>query len=102
MQDLPLSDYVKFCRVCKTFFDNKKIDELLLKAAFTARMERTNLIIKNFDNSEVMALLEEVLEDRNVSKDFKDEIKSVLTGKFAGFKDIYFDNNQHIPTEKRI
>ncbi len=87
MEDLPLSDYVKFCYTCKTLFDNRKIDESLLNLAFTDALGKTALIVKNFDNNEVITLLDDVLDDPAVSIIFKDEIRDILAGKYAAFSD---------------
>lgn len=81
MQNLEIDSYIKFCKMSKVLFDENKIPEFILKTAVNPNFLKKYLIIRNYGNPNVVALLQTIKSDTKVSSDFKQWVDEVLSGK---------------------
>jgi hypothetical protein len=82
MQNLPISEYMKFCNVYLNLFEKGKISEGILHVLIDPNFFKKRVIPKNFNNPEVIKFLNKVLDNGKVSNEFKVRIKTILSGEY--------------------
>lgn len=86
MQNLELSQYLVLCNHAIHSFSSGKINEQILKSAITPDFANKYPIIKNFEKTEVVKILENLTNDKKISTNFRKTIRVISTGK--AWKDI--------------
>jgi hypothetical protein len=81
MQMARLDDYLKLCKKCKILYDNGEISEDILSWVISPNFSNRYLIVKNYRNSNVIALLKSIKDESKVSNEFTKSIENILSGK---------------------
>jgi len=81
MQRSELKDYIIFFRKAVSLFHEGKINEAILSETISSSINKRYIIIKNYDNRDVSAILKELKESEKVSSDLKERIENILSGK---------------------
>jgi hypothetical protein len=81
MQNLSVVDYVTFCRFYLKLYQDNRISEGMLKQAIFPNFLEKRIIEESYDEPHVIGLLNKIKNDKMISEGFKNEIKSVLSGK---------------------
>ena len=81
MQNLPVKDYVRFCNALAELYEENKIKESLLKNAIMPNFLDKRIIIMNYNNASVVKLLERIRNNKEITREFKDDIEDILLGK---------------------
>ena len=82
MQNLPLIDYVQFCKFVLKLYSSNKIPEGFLRQSIVPNFLEIRIIPKNYANPDVISLLKSIENERKISKEFKKEIEDILSGKY--------------------
>lgn len=95
MQNLDKSNYISFCVACKNLYDEGKIPELLLKTAINPNFLKKYPIIRNYNDADVISLLNGIKNEQKISPEFKELINEILSGKsWQGVKKFMEDSGQ--------
>jgi hypothetical protein len=83
MQNLSVNDYVKFCKLYMSLYKRGKLSEQIIEDVISPDFLKKRIIIYNYDNPDVKALLESIRDDKTFpNKDFKKYIQNdILSGK---------------------
>ena len=82
MQNLEIEDYLKISNTFLILYNKKEISEYLLACVIDPNFLDDKIIVKNYDNLDVINFLKEIRDKDSVSKGFRQEIDNVLAGKF--------------------
>ena len=94
MQKVRLEDYIRLCKECKFLYDSGKISEDILKWAIAPNLSNKYLIVRNYENTEVVEFLNSIKSDPKVSEEFKKSIEKILSGiSWESIKEINPDAN---------
>lgn len=80
VQRAKLEDYIRLCEECKMLYDTNKISENILEWAINPNFSNRYLIVRNYDKSIVINILNNIKSDSKISHDFKKRIDKILTG----------------------
>jgi CRISPR/Cas system CMR-associated protein Cmr1 (group 7 of RAMP superfamily) len=80
MQSLPLKDYLKLCRIYWKLYAEKKISEQVFTLIFAHDFLYKNQLGNNYNNKEVVSLLNQIIKDRNTSPGVRRIIIDILDG----------------------
>jgi len=81
MQNLNIKDYLDIVRTLYNLYLKNEINLNLLERSLAYPFNQNYLIIKNFDNSDVRQLLNQIRNTEEVSNKFKLSIDNILSGK---------------------
>lgn len=84
MQRSELEDYIRLCVECKSLYDAGMMSEDILKWVINPNFSNRYIIVRNYENAEVIKLLDSISNDPNVSNEFKRNIENILDGKSLG------------------
>lgn len=82
MQNLSLKEYLGFCNRMFELFNDKKIANYELFEAISPGFGGRNIIGENYKEADVVILLHNIQNTKNISEEFKKEIKEILAGKY--------------------
>lgn len=86
MQNLDTNDYVGLCGLYVELYNHHKISEGVLEEIIMPDFLQKRIIAKNYADPNVIKVLNTIHNSKNISKNFKEIIESILSGKFL--KDI--------------
>ncbi len=81
MQRTNVEDYVRFCEKSKSLYDDGKISEDILKWAIAPNFSNRHLIVRNYENTTVVKLLNDLKNDPKISEEFRKNVENILSGK---------------------
>ena len=82
MQNLPLPKYSKFCNTLLNLYENKVVNEDVVHEAITPNFQGKWIIPTNYKDPIVIRLLKRIINNENISPEFKKEIETILSGEF--------------------
>jgi hypothetical protein len=82
MQNLSSADYVSFCQVILRLYHQEVIKEGMLEQAILPNFLEKRIISENYRDSNVMALLQNVMQIQNISTEFKNSLNRVVDGSY--------------------
>ena len=74
MQNLDGKHYIDFCKFCYSLYNQNKITSRVLEDAMGPDFLKKRIIIDNYYNPDVIALLDNLKNDRKMGKDFINRI----------------------------
>lgn len=81
MQNLSPIDYVRFCQFYLGLYEDKRIEEGMLEETIFPNFGGKWILAENYENPDVMALLNRIENRATISKEFKKKIADVLSGR---------------------
>jgi hypothetical protein len=79
MQNLKLDEYIRLCNIYKKLYDNNKIPEYTLERLIGGGFLEIRVIKDHNSNPDVIRFLNEMHDDKKVSKDFKNLLEEILS-----------------------
>ena len=83
MQSLSVPDYVNFCGICVSLYNNGKLTEQLLEQVIAPDFLKKNILAENYKNPDVIKLLNKLHNIRNLPKELKEITEEILAGKYS-------------------
>lgn len=84
MQNLNVHDYVKLCNVILYKYDEGKLPFGTLEHAISPNFWIKRIIINNYENTEVIALINKIQHDKKITdSNFLSWLPDILSGKFS-------------------
>jgi hypothetical protein len=80
-QKATIPNYVKFLTYCQILFKKNKISEDVVKAAVSPSFGKKRIVIKNYDETSVKKILQELLADNTISAGFRRLLENIVSGK---------------------
>jgi len=82
MQNLNVNDYVNFCNLILTLYNDNKLPEGVLEDAISPDFLRKRIITDNYNDPRVIKLLKSIENNKKISsKNFKEYLPDILSGK---------------------
>jgi hypothetical protein len=82
MQNLSAVDYVSFCQIILGLYHQGIIKEGMLEQAILPNFLEKRIIPENYQDSDVVALLQNLMQIQNIPLQFKNTLKNVLNGSY--------------------
>ena len=82
MQNLPLIDYIRFCKFYLILYNQNKISQGTLELTISPNFLRKLIIPENYAKPIVIEFLNNIRENKNISKEFKEMLENILSGKY--------------------
>jgi len=80
MQKLALDEYVRFGYLSKDLYSRNKINEDILNWVINPNFSTRHILVRNYKNKRVIALLKEIQNDKMISSNFRKLITDILSG----------------------
>lgn len=82
MQNLALPQYSELCNTLLNLYENKVVNEDVVHEAITPNFQGKWIIPTNYKDPIVIRLLKRIINNENISSQFKKEIETILSGEF--------------------